>query len=46
MGRLKELAASGRTLEELELYMVSEGFAKKDIERVVMMKYINDRKKS
>ena len=46
MERFRELAASGRSLEDLERYMASEGFAKNDVERVLMMKYSNDRKKT
>jgi hypothetical protein len=44
MARFTELAASGRTPEELEHYMRSEGFAKNDVERVLMMKYVHDKK--
>jgi hypothetical protein len=32
--------------EELEHYMLSEGFAKNDIERVLMMKYVHDKKQN
>jgi len=46
MDRFRELAASGRSPPELERYMTSEGFAKNDIARVLMMKDSNDRKKT
>lgn len=45
MDRFKELATSDRSAEELEHYMLAEGFAKNDIQRVLLMKYSHDRKR-
>jgi hypothetical protein len=44
--RFRELATSGRSLEDLEKYMTAEGFPKKDIVRVLLMKAAHDRKNS
>ena len=46
MDRFRELAASSRSPEELENYMVAEGFEKNDIDRVLLVRYSNDRKKT